>query len=248
MDLREKLRGRPDVPDDQVDDVIELAAQLQDEARRPPARGASVAEVQAVAAELDIAPEFVEQAIARRQQQARDAEATAAARRQRVRTIILICVIVDIVVFGALGLAAWQGSVSLRDERAAVLEARAALETALDRQADLGTQLVALGGADAAELDPLREAVAGAGTLDDKLTAADRLATEVATRLGELPEAQSDAAARMRLNLQYEVTGSQNRVATEERRHAEMIAAYDRAASRPTAALALAVGAASDPR
>ena len=52
MDLREKLRGRSDVPDDQVDDVIELAAQLQEEARQPAERGASVAEVQAVAAEL----------------------------------------------------------------------------------------------------------------------------------------------------------------------------------------------------
>jgi LemA protein len=248
MDLREKLRGRPDVPDDQVDDVIELAAQLQDEARRPPDRGASVAEVQAVAAELDIAPEFVEQAITRRRDEAEQAGVAARARRQRIRKIILLCVIVDIVVFGALGLASWSGAVGLRDERAAVVEARAALETALDRQADLGTQLVALGGADAIDLDPLKERVTAADTLDGKRAAADQLATEVATRLGALPPAEHDAAARMRLNLQYEVTGSQNRVATEERRFRDAVAVYDQAASTPTAALALALGVAKDPR
>ncbi len=248
MDLREKLRGRSDVPDDQVDDVIELAAQLQEEARQPAERGASVAEVQAVAAELDIAPEFVEQAIARRADQARLDEIAARARQQRIRKIVLICVIVDFVVFGALGLASWRGAVGLRDERAVVLEARAALETALDRQADLGTQLVALGGADAAGLDPLREQVEEADTLDEKRAAADQLATEVATRLGALPPAERDAAARMRLNLQYEVTGSQNRVATEERRLQAAVAGYDQAASAPTASLALALGLAEDPR
>lgn len=248
MDLRENLRGRPDVPDDQVDDVIELAARLQKEARAKPPSGATVADVQAVAAELDIEPEFVEQAIVRHRQDAEQTQAARVARSRRIRRLVLAFVAVDLVVLGMVGGFVWMGARELSPVRADLLDARTALDTALDRQADLGGQLVALGGADAGELAPLREQLDGAEGVEARIKAADAMALEVASRIGELPAPENDGEAQLRLNLQYEVTGSQNRVATEERRWREARQAYDEAASAPAARLALALGITSDPR
>ncbi len=248
MDLHEKLRRRPDVPDDDVDDVIELAARLQEEARRGPAPGATVDDVKAVAAELDIEPEFVEQAIVRRREDAERARSERAARSQRIRRLVLVLVAADIVAMALAAGFAWMGARQLHPVRTDLLEARTSLDTALERQVDLGSQLVALGGADTDDLASLRDRMDAADDTDARIAAADAMALEVASRIGELPPPGSDAEGQLRLNLQYEITGSQNRVATEERRWREARQAYDEAASAPSARFALALGFARDPR
>ena len=94
MSIRESLRARPDVPDADIDDIIGIAARLQDEARRP--EGASIEAVKAVAAELDIAPEHVEAAIGElersrdaAQAAAREAERAESAQAARTRSLAL---------------------------------------------------------------------------------------------------------------------------------------------------------------
>src|SRR5690606_33544672 len=87
---RDALRGRADVSADDIDDIVALAAELQ-EADLP--RGATLEEVQAVAEELDIAPEYVERAVrelsSRREREAdaQRVEALRAAERWRVLRI-----------------------------------------------------------------------------------------------------------------------------------------------------------------
>ena len=63
MGIEETLRRRKDIPDDEVEELVARAAKLQDEAQVSVSNRASSDDVEAVAAELDIAPEFVEQAI-----------------------------------------------------------------------------------------------------------------------------------------------------------------------------------------
>ena len=56
------MRQRPDIPDEEVDDIVALAARLKDEDPTR-AQGATEEEVAEVAAELDIEPEYVEAAL-----------------------------------------------------------------------------------------------------------------------------------------------------------------------------------------
>ena len=62
MSTKETLRRRKDIPDDQVEELVARAAQLQDESKRTPDT-ASPSEIMAVAGELDIDPKYVEAAI-----------------------------------------------------------------------------------------------------------------------------------------------------------------------------------------
>jgi len=64
MSTKEILQRRKDIPDDQVEELVARAAKLQDQATETSRQTASPSDVEAVAAELDIAPEYVEQAIA----------------------------------------------------------------------------------------------------------------------------------------------------------------------------------------
>jgi len=62
MNTKETLRKRKDIPDEYVEELVARAAQLQDASQQVP-KTASLSEIEAVATELDIAPEFVEAAI-----------------------------------------------------------------------------------------------------------------------------------------------------------------------------------------
>ena len=87
MQTREQLRRRPDVPDEDIDDIIAIASELQEADRRAD-ESATIQEIEAVAEELDIDPSYVEKAIAtlegRREEEAASAEqAREQARRSR---------------------------------------------------------------------------------------------------------------------------------------------------------------------
>ena len=62
MSLRETVRRHPEVADHEVDDVIEIATRLQDE-RLAAKQGVSADQIRAVAAELDIDPALVDEAL-----------------------------------------------------------------------------------------------------------------------------------------------------------------------------------------
>jgi len=240
MPTRQTLLQRPDVADDDVDDVIAIAAELQDADRRA-AEGATVQQVEAVADELDIDPAYVDEAIgelARR----RDDAAAAAAQEQAVRRQLLRG--------GAAGTAGlllllllWVGSAlpGLWSTAAAVDAAEARLDVVIDRQASLAPQLVALAGGEAGELSDAVAAVRAADAVDERLQAADALGTQMATVLAALPPTD-DASTQLRLNLQYEVTGTANRIATERQRYEQARAAHAAARQGLRARLATTLG------
>ena len=63
MGTEETLRRRRDIPDEAIEELVAKAAKLQDDAVLAADRMASSQDIEAVASELNIAPEFVEQAI-----------------------------------------------------------------------------------------------------------------------------------------------------------------------------------------
>lgn len=249
--LRRSVASR--VPAADVDDVIEIAARRQDEAHEA-ARGATRAELEAVAKELEIAPEHVEAAIGelheRRAAEAARLEAAKgeeAARGKTVRLALLgVATAIAFAVFGAVGLA-WSASGAIDAAAGDTKAAEARVVAVLERQAALAPQLTALAGGDAGALTGLGEKVRAGATLEERLAASAELSTAMATQIAALPPPATDAEATLRLQLSDEVAGSQNRVTTELRRYREAEAAWRTAADQGFGGVAVSLGFADAP-
>lgn len=243
---REALRGRSDVDRADIDDIVALAAELQD-AERP--RGASIEEVQAVAEELDIDPAYVQRAVeelaARREREADVERARDLRRAERMRMFAIVAaacgVLLLLLASTPLALALVAAS-DLEAARANLAQRESYVEVVLDRQAALVPQLVALSGGDAAALDPLLQRMAGAPDLAARLEAARELDRALASVLARMPAPRDEPQAMQRLGLQHELTGVQNRLTTEIRRLEEARRALDEARSQPGAGLAATLG------
>lgn len=243
---RDALRSRSDVDRDDIDDIVALAAELQD-AERP--RGASLEEVQAVAQELDIDPVYVERAVqelaARRARQADEARVRDLRRAERMRVLALVAAAGGVVLF-LLAMApvvlALVAASDLDAARANLAQREAYVEVVLERQAALVPQLVALSGGDTTALEPVLQRLSEAPDLAARLEAARELDRALAAVLARLPAPRDDAQAMQRLGLQHELTGVQNRLTTEMRRLEEARRALDAARNQPGAGLAATLG------
>ena len=249
MGTRDTLLQRPDVPNEDIDDIIAIAARLQDEAEAEADR-ATVQEVEAVAAELDIDPRHVQAAIdalarerAEAEQAEDEAEETAAQTRRTLGRVGLIgaasfAALVGLVgiVVGALVVSADAGMDAAKND---LERAQTNLETVLDRQASLAPQLVALAGGDAGPLSSQATALKDAEDIPAKLEASDALGIALSTQLGQLPDTVSEQA---RSDLRHEVSGTTNRITVERRRYEEARVAYDQSRQGWAAGLARTVG------
>ncbi len=250
MPLRESLRDRPDVPDEDIDDIIEIASRRQDEARAPD-RTASRDEVDAVARELDIAPEHVEAAIhTLREQRAAaaaakaEAEVATARLRRRVGMGLLAAAVLGLV--GGVG----GGMVGAGTVAAAAAETHAAearLDAVFDRQAALAPQIAAAAGIDTRGLTRLATELRGAPDVEAKLDASARLGMAMASALGQQAPAANEAESTMRLQVQDDLTGTQNRITVELRRYREAESAWTTAAGSGLGGWAVTVGMAEGP-
>ncbi len=250
---RQHLFERADIANEDIDDIIGIAAQLH-QAEIEAAEGASIEEVQAVAEELDIPSAYVEEAIAilhsRREQEldiARKAELQAAHRR-RTRWIVALS---GLGVLGAAVVAA--GAVvldtvdSLAVSAANMEQSAGYVELVLDRQAGLVPQLVALSGGDPGELTPLAATLGQAGPLEVRLEASRALDLALGATLAALPAPQDETQAIQRLGLTHELTGVQNRLSTELRRLEDSRSDWERARRQTGAGIALTLGLADEP-
>ena len=245
---REALQGRADVDNADIDDIIGVAFELQQESEDAQDR-ASVAEVEAVAQELDIAPQYVEQAIAvlgARREEAMDAarkEELQAGERRRKAGIVAGTVLA---MLGA-GLA---GQLYLVNRAAAELNAYATevhhsaeyLDVVLDRQAAVVPQLIALSGGDPAPLKVAVEAMRSADDVSARLEASRALDDALTQVLVALPPPADDTEAVQRLGLTHELTGIQNRRSTESRRYRDAVQSWESKTLAPGASWAIRLG------
>lgn len=243
---RELVRRRPDVKADDVDEIVALAAELQD-ADREAAEAPTVAQVEAVASELDVDPAYVQPAIdALRHRRAEAEAARKAEEAERAARAVRIAGIGRIA--GAVGLgvvlvgsgvtlvAAWSAGSAIRAADAEVARTESALVAVLDRQQQLVPPLVALAGG-AVEVPRL---VTNA-PIEERLREADALSAELTQALSTLPPTDPQTA-QQRLNLQYELTGTQNRISVERRRWQDALVVRDAADDRFGAGVAHTLG------
>jgi hypothetical protein len=111
MSTKETLRQRKDIPDDQVEELVARAAQLQEKAQSSQLVASEI-EIAAVAQELDIEPQYVEAAIAQwrdEQQSAHDAAPRNRIKERRKTAMKGVLIIGGIFLIGTpvLGWAVW---------------------------------------------------------------------------------------------------------------------------------------------
>lgn len=218
---RRQLRARTDIDDEDIDDIIGLAAELQEAQRRADA-GPSMAEIQAVAGELDIEAVYIEQAVARLVAQREDeaAEVVAVALRKKERAKLVALAVVTLLGMAAVGLGAQvylaNNAVSrMHDSVKNVENAAAYVSLVLDRQVALVPQLIAVSGGDPTPLEERVAQMQAADMLSERLEISQTLNTELTRVLAALPPAENDTEAIQRLGLTHELTGIQNRLNNE---------------------------------
>jgi transposase-like protein len=113
MGIEETLRRRPDIPDDEVQEIIARAAKLQDDDAPSIESLASDADVVAVAKELDIESHHVEAAIAQwREEKKAKPELEAHTRIKSRGRAMMRWAAATLLILGILGTAAAVGSVA----------------------------------------------------------------------------------------------------------------------------------------
>lgn len=237
-----QLQERPDVPDEDIPEIIALAEKLQEEADKDWG-DVSVDELKQAARELDIQPEYIEAAIAQRANDRALAAAEEEARRGRLRKMLQgAAALVLAVVLGLSGLGLL-GAGSVNRSYAQVQQAEQAVLVVLERQANLAPQLLALSGGDPGSLGDVIEDTQTSGDIEAKLRASSALGTALAEQLA----AVEGADPQVLQDLSWELTGTQNRITTETRRLREAQSSHQQAASTLPGRLARTMGMAPGP-
>lgn len=214
----------------EVREIVRRAAELQAGAGRRMDR----ATLEASAAEVGVTREWIQEA-------ARQVRAERAAARQRRRAVALILAGLALL----LGLFLVGSYNTLHRAETRVEQARAQVETVLQRRFDLVPRLVQVTREYASHEREVFEALAAArarferaGTLAEKEAANAQLQTALG-RLTAIVEANPQLrASELYLRLQDELSGTENRIAVERRRYNQAVADYNRTARGFPTALA----------
>ena len=240
--IRAQLHEREDVPDEDIPELIALAEQLQDEADGEWG-DVSPSELKQAAEELDIRPEFIDRAIdglaARRKREEMEARSRALRRKNMLRglgaALLALCLGA-----GALGLT---GASAVSARHSNVVQAEAAVELVIERQASLAPQLLALSGGDVGTLDTAIQKIHDQEGIEAKLEASSELSVAMAQQLAQVQGADASVVQ----DLGYELTGTQNRITTETRRLREAQSSHQQAASSLSGKMAVRLGLAPGP-
>lgn len=248
---RQTLRRRADIPNSDIEDIIGRAEVLQNEAETSASSHASLAEVEAVAEELDINPAYVEQAIEQLRGE-REAQSQQLEQARRTRSRWLRRSGLTLAAFGALSLLgggglAFTGASQLNQQAQTVQQHQMALETAFNRQATLAPQLAALAGADPTPVLQAAQALRDAQGPAARRAASADLGAQMSVAIGQVPGSADGSANQRLLNLQYEIVGASNRIEAEAGRYDAAAAEWLRLADSLGGRVALTVGLSEAP-
>jgi LemA protein len=250
MSIRDELKARPGVSEEEIELVIERAARLKLEAEQR-SRGASPEELKEIARELDIEPRFVDQALRQLREEQLKQRALEAEQKKRALARRLQrrrwSSIGAIVLLSALFLSLIAGRAGLASAERETAAAKVQLEGALSRQAELLPQLLAVAGGDTGALSGRRRAVLEARGVEEQLAASQALSEAMAEALAKLPPPVDEYAAQQRLSLQYEISGAQSRISVERRRYEEALGRWQAAAQGLSGRLAIGLSFADAP-
>lgn len=213
------------IPDDIADDVLELASRLYSEQTN----SYSLEELKAAGEQVQIPPEFIEQAVTQVKEQKRleaEKQLNQQALNQKIKWfsggIAVLTVLWGIVTYNYLNSKSQQ-----------VELAWASVETQLQRQADLIPNMINLVNLQTNQekeiltiLNNSRQSYQKANTLDEKIVAMNQIEKAV-QRFNTMTVSPQGSSAQAFQDLRFEMSGTVNRIATERRRYNLAVQQYN---------------------
>lgn len=211
--------SNPRIPEEMAPEVFATASRLYAQK----SQDYSIEELMEAASEAQIPPEFIQQAV----QEIHQKRIQAAERRKKLRVVFASLS----VAFALWGI--WTYN-SLSSAAQKVNVAKAQLENQLSRRADLIPNLVSITQAYAKQESQLatlltqsRQTYLQANSPSEKLAASAKVSEAIERfedYLAKNPQLQSSQAF---INLQYELTGTENRIAVERMRYNQAVQDYN---------------------
>jgi LemA protein len=221
VELESQLR-QEGYTEDEARAIVRRALRLQADA----GGGMDRSTLEASAAEVGVAPEWIREAAG----QVR-AERQAAAARRRVLQVVGVGAAVLFALF------LWGSYSALNHAQTRVEAARAQLETTLQRRFNLLPNLVKVTREYAAHERAVVDAIAAArsrfqqaSTLTEKEAASAQLQTALPRLLAVVESHPQLRSSELYLRLQDELAGTENRIAVDRRRYNQAVADYNRTA------------------
>ncbi|MEB3884211.1 LemA family protein [Lyngbya sp. CCY1209] len=214
------------IPEELAPEVLEVASRLYQEA----SDRYSLAELQEAGEAVSIPPELIETAIAQVREKRRLEEIARRQAQQRKSAIIGIGVALG----GAIALWGVFAYNSLSGKYQQVQASWAQVENQLQRRADLIPQLLAVTEAQADQerdivrlLTESRQQFLQAKSTDEKLAAMAEMNSAIQQFNQYAIAAPELRSSQAFINLQYEIAGTENRIATERRRYNQAVQSYN---------------------
>jgi len=227
------------IPEELVPAVLERASQLYQQ----PAGGAySLKELMAAGSEVSIPPEVMQQAYEELQAEQHQKIVATGERKKAVKTGAAIAAACTFLA------ALWAGSVynTLNAAQGTVDGKWAQVENQMQRRADLIPQLTNIAESYAdreaaviVSLNDSRQAFLSAGTVAERSAADEEMKDAIANFQTYAAGNTQLQSSELFVNLQYEIAGTENRLATERMRYNQSIEEYNRSVkSFPTVVFA----------
>lgn len=224
------MNSDPAIPEDLVPAVLEKASRLYQQ-KTSPDGAFSLEELMAAGADVQIPPALIQQAYEQVQQEQLAAEQRQVQRRQTRMTGGAIAAALF------LATALWIGSVynSLSRTKTTVDSQWAQVENQMQRRADLIPQLTQVAQSYAGRetqiienLSAARATFLSAATVAEQNAADQEMKGAIANFQSFAVNNQQLQSSQLFVNLQYEIAGSENRIATERMRYNQAVETYNR--------------------
>lgn len=217
--------SNPRIPEDIADEVLQVASELYAQSQD----SYSVSDLQAAAQEVNIPPELIEQAIQQVEEKRRlEKERQFQAEKNKQKLTIVAAAVGTIAIFW--GILSYN---SLSSASQQVDAAWAQVDNQLQRRADLIPRVLSVAKLQAQQekdivklLQDARQSYLQATTPNEKVKASQAIDIAIG-QFNQYAANSSLGSSQVYSNLQYEIAGTENRIATERKRYNEAVQVYN---------------------
>ncbi|AFZ46301.1 LemA family protein [Cyanobacterium stanieri PCC 7202] len=215
------------IPDDIADEVLNLAVELY---AQKDINGYSLQELKEIGGKVEIPPEVISEALTQVREKHKQEKIAKEKFEEKIQGIKIVSLFM-VVLISLWSVFTYNG---LNNKQQDVMEAWAQVENQLQRKADLIPTLVSLTQAQTRQeeelilrLENARNDYLQADGIEEKLASTENINEAIQSFNQYIAGNQGFVSSQAFTNLQYEIAGTENRIATERRRYNQLVRQYN---------------------